>query len=193
MASGGGGARAPSYAVNSGYVVDTAALVIGENSVITYIVRNEGPRPEFYAKFGYAQDQVDAGASSTLSNMITIEPGTGSTRKITTFSFTTISNETRDPAILNFNAGDGQLLPNNILVPTGVEGINIKLDPRNAEGPPAWFIVVDSSWFSTSTISGTQMFKLTFELLGETNSIVTIGKAVASGASIYSYPKKKSG
>jgi hypothetical protein len=194
MAAGGGGA-AVNYAPNSGYVIDTAALVIGTSSVITYIIRNEGgAQPDFYAKFGYAQDQVDPGASSTLSNLVTIEPGRGSTRKLTTFSFTTISNETRDPKVLNFNAGDGQLLPDNILVPTGVEGINIKLDPRNAEGPPAWFIVVDPSWFSTSTVSGTQMFKLTFELLGETNSIVTVGKAVASGASIYKYvPKKKFG
>jgi hypothetical protein len=191
MAAGGGGA-AVNYAPNSGYVIDTAALVIGVNSVITYIIRNEeGERPEFQVKFGYAQEQVDREGSSTLSNLVTIEPGRGSTRKLTTFSFTTVSNETRDPKILNFTAGDGQILPDNILVPTGVEGINVKLDARNSEGPPAWFIVVDSSWFSSSTVVGTEMFKLTFELLGETNSVVTIGKAVASGASVYKYVRKR--
>ena len=188
MAAAAGGA-AINYAPNNANRIDTAALVIGEKSVITHIVRNDGTTPPSFARYGYAQEQYPSlESSSTLSNQVIIEPGLGSIRgpNRTVFDFNTISNESI--GLFSFNVGAGEFPEGpNILHPTGVPGVKIFLDPRSAEGPPAWFIEVDSSWYSASTVIGTQRFKLTFELLGEINSVVTTGKAVESGAKVHRY------
>jgi len=180
------------YAKNMGYVVDSHALVIGEQSVMTYIIRNDGTSPAYISKFGYAQEQVNLVASSSISSCVSIFPGAGSTKGPvpTYFKFQTISNEPL--GLYTFAAGDGEITNDGLtLTPTGVEGIKINLDPRTEEGPPAWFITVEPVWFSTSTAAPTMRFKLLIELLGEVNSSITLGKAVDSGASVYRYSQTK--
>lgn len=200
-----GGGRLPAsasigYPVNGGIVVDSAGLVIGQNSVITYRNLNDGqPQPDWRGTWGYGQQQTDPGASSILSNHVLIQPGLGSQKPVTTFNFTTMliqdpfheEGEPKPPPIYTFNAGDGTIV-GNTLTPNGLEGqgVTIQLVPKDADGPATWFIRLETPWFSETTAVGTLRFSVTFELLGEVNSSVFTRKAIEAGAKVYTYPRR---
>lgn len=199
--SGGGHLPASiGYPVNGGIIPDTASMLVGQNSVITYRSVNNGqPQPASSEIWGYGQEQVDRGGSSILSNQVIIEPGLGSAKPVTTFNFTTLLNqdpfheagEPKPPPIYTFNAGDGTIV-GNTLIPNGLEGqgVTIVLVPKDDYGPATWFIRLETPWFSLTTVSGTQRFRVVFELLGDVNSEILARKAVEAGAKVYSYPQR---
>lgn len=200
-----GGGRLPAsasigYPVNGGIVVDSAGLVIGQNSVITYRNENDGqPQPPWRGTWGYGQQQTDPGGASTISNLVIIQPGIGSSKPVTTFNFTTTliqdpfheEGEPKPPPIYTFSAGDGTIV-GNTLTPNGLEGqgVTIQLVPKDADGPATWFIRLETPWFSTSTVAGTLRFSVTFELLADVNSSVFTRKAIEAGAKVYTYPRR---
>ena len=194
---------ASSYAPNGAIVADTSGMVVGQNSVITYRSENDGqPQPAWLGMWGYGQSQQDPGGSSILSNQVLIEPGLGSTRPITSFSFSTILNqdpfheegEPKPPPIYIFDAGDGTV-EGNILTPNGLagQGVTIRLLGKDAEGPATWFIILDNTWFSKKTEAGSLRFRVTFELLGQVNSNILAKRSVEAGAKVYKYPQKVKG
>lgn len=187
----GGGKRLPnsSYAPNGAFVTDSNAIIADVGTVITYIIRNDGTTPPFVGGFGFGQAQINEEASSIIENIVTIRPGPGSTRVLSSFQFKSVSNEQLE--IYQPVTGDGPLNENGWLIPNGIEDVTIQFVGRTApDEPPTWFIRIGPSWYSTSTTVGTARVTVTMQLASEINSVVTAGKAVQANATTYSYSKK---